>query len=349
MKPKVLVDFHHSSLLRSLIMLFEDRLDMEVYRPLGLQWYVEGYWAINNNYDTAKQFLSRDQIPEDKTPPLNKLNSVRTNKKGIYYCFDPDGIKLNRACTIDFFKRYKFDYVVASIPAHVPLFKRLIRTYNPRAKLIIQVGNNWGISEYQGENVLASVAPLDLSGVNVMFYHQEFDVNLFKPTPVMPTKKIYSFVNVLENMPEAQEDFNFLDMKLTPKGYTLGSYGGQNRDGNMNGAVELANKMQEAELILHCKPGGDGFGHIIYNAYASGRPIICRSSQYRGQLAQELMTYGTYIDIDELGRKQTVEYIQSLTETQLQEMGQRAADQFKRVVNYEKEAEDIKEWLKNLT
>jgi hypothetical protein len=58
---RVLADFHHGSLLRSLVMLFEDRLGMELYRPIGLQWLHRGYWAISNLKGTAKQFL--DLVP----------------------------------------------------------------------------------------------------------------------------------------------------------------------------------------------------------------------------------------------------------------------------------------------
>lgn len=345
MKPKVLVDFHHNSLLRSLIMLFEDRLDIDVYRPIGMDWFYHGYWGINNNYDTAKQFLSRGQIPSDGTCPLN---TVRSNKKGIYYCYDPGGQQTNRACTLDYFKRGTFDYVVASIPAHIPMFKKLIRKYCPHAKLIIQVGNNWGISEYQGENILASIKPFDIQGVNAIFYHQEFDLNIFNVRPHEPTKKIYSFVNVLENMPQAQEDFNELERLLKPYGYQMCSFGGQNRDGNMNGPQELADKMAEADLILHSKPGGDGFGHIIHNAYAMGKPVIIRSSHYRGQLAESLFAQGTFLDIDKLGRNLTAEAIKALDPERLQFMGEAAHRRFTEVVNYEEEAREIKYWLRSL-
>lgn len=342
---KMLVDMHHSSLLRSLIMLFEDRLDIEVYRPIGMDWFYYGYWGINDNYDTAKQFLSRGQIPKDRTCPLN---TVRSNKKGIYYCFDPGGYETNRACLLDYFKRTKFDYVLASIPAHVPMFEKLIRKYNPSAKLIIQVGNNWGISEYQGKNVLASIKPYPVAGVNVKFYHQEFDLNIFKPEPLEHKKRMYSFVNVLENMPQAQQDFIRFEELLRKHGWRLDSYGGQNRDGNMTGPRELAAKIAEASIILHSKPGGDGFGHIIHNAYACGRPVVIRRSHYSGQLAEELFVEGTYLDIDQLGREQTAAELLKLDAQWFVEAGKKARARFEEVVNYDREAEEIKQWLQNL-
>jgi len=355
MAVRVLTDFHHSSLLRSLIMLFEDRLGMEVYRPIGMQWFAEGYWAINNQYDTAKQYLSMDQVPSDGTPVLNRehkkpkpLNTPKNKEKGIFYCYDPGGTDVNRACTLDFFKNKRFDYLIASIPAHIPLYKRLISEYHPSAKLIVQMGNEWPFEFWEGNNILASVKPRQIESANAIFYHQEFSTKIFKPTPCRPTKKVYSFVNVLQNMPQAQGDFDELERLLKPYGYEFGSYGGQNRDGNMNGPRELADKMHDAEFILHSKPGGDGFGHIIFNAYAVGRPVITRSSQYRERLAEELLVPGTYIDLDKLGHTLTAQAIQAHGLDKLEQMGKRASERFQEVVNYEKEAEEIAGWLTRL-
>ena len=65
---RVLCDFHHSSLLRSLVLLFEERLDMALYRPIGMDWFDEGFWAINNQRDTAEQFLKPESQALDGTP-----------------------------------------------------------------------------------------------------------------------------------------------------------------------------------------------------------------------------------------------------------------------------------------
>lgn len=331
-------------------MLFEDRLGIDVYRPIGMEWFTEGYWAINDLEDTAKQFLDLDAAkPKDGTPPLNRYTSKIQQKEGEYFVLDPGGYKAHRAATLDFFKANDFDYVLASIPAHVPLFKELIAKYKPNAKLIVQVGNNWRLEDYQGLNVLASIAPRVTWGVNVMFYHQEFDTKIFKRKPVKLTHKIHTYVNVLGNMPTAEHDFLYLE-RLLPD-YEFKSYGGQCRDGNMNGPVELAKSMHEAEFILHSKPGGDGFGHIIFNAYACGRPVIARPSQYRAQLAEQLLVPGTFLDLDALGLRNCAEKIQldeRFNPDEIKQMGLRAAARFKEVVDYDKEGKEIEAWLTTL-
>jgi hypothetical protein len=356
---RVFTDFHHSSLLRSLVLLFEERLHMRVYRPIGMQWYSEGYWGINDNNATARQFLHPDQAwkPEDGTPPLNKLTVERDQilgerrEDGVYYVADPGRASAHTACTLEFFKTHRFDYVIASIPQHVPLFQELIRKYQPHAKLIVQVGNGWDLTQFSGLNVLASIRPsYSPTDVNLMVYHQEFDTDIFHPTENKPTKKIYSFINILQNMSLGWSDFQSLERMTRPHGIEWRSYGGQCRDGNVDGPIELAAKMREAMMIFHVKEGGDGFGHIIHNAYAVGRPVITRRRHYHGTLAERLLVPGTFIDLDGQSLPEAKNMITRLLymPEELQRMGELAAKQFLQVVDYASEAREISKWLQNL-
>lgn len=356
---RVLTDFHHSSLLTATNMLFGDRLHMMVYRPIGMEWFDEGFWAINDQRDTAEQFLSLDQSfkPGDNTPPLNRpvtsgLDEMlgETSEQGVCYVSDPGGRTAHRACTLQWFKNNQFDYVIASIPQHVRLFERLIAEYWPQAKLIIQVGNNWDLSPYEGKNVLASISPHFAPGVNACFYHQEFDISIFRPRNTEASKQIHSYVNILQRSGQGWNDFCELEKLLKPRGYTFKSYGGQCRDGNITGPLAMANSMHEAEFILHSKPGGDGFGHVLFNAYACGRPLIARPSQYAGQLGEQLLVPGTFIDLDKYGRGEVKNMIIRITAEPdaLFRMGKRAAERFQEVVDYKKEAEEIGLWLTQL-
>jgi hypothetical protein len=344
---RVLCDFHHSSLLRSLVLLFEGRLGMQLYRPIGLEWFEEGYWAINDQLDTAKQFLELDSQPVDKTPPLNFPDWQHAD--GTYSIMDPGGKSSHRACTLEFFKNNQFDYIIATIPAHVPLFERLIAQFQPKAKLIVQMGNNWNLDNYAGYNVLASIAP-QLSPANTLFYHQEFDLRVFHDTPVQPVRKVYSFLNIIQHSGVGWNDYSDLKRMMERQGWEFRAYGGQCPDGNMTGPHELASKMREAAFIFHVKPGGDGFGHIIHNAYAVGRPIITRPSHYRGQLAEQLLVPGTFIDLDRYGRSEVKNILTRLMydPDALVEMGRRAAQRFDEVVDYQKEAEEVAAWLGGL-
>jgi hypothetical protein len=57
---KILCDRHHADLLYSLQRLFEDRLGVEVYVPIGHEWWDEGYWQFGACFGDdrlAQQYL----------------------------------------------------------------------------------------------------------------------------------------------------------------------------------------------------------------------------------------------------------------------------------------------------
>jgi hypothetical protein len=342
----ILTDFHHNSLLRSLVMLFEERLGMNVYRPIGLEWFYEGYWAINDQLDTAKQFLDvKTQVLADNTPPLNV---VKEHSDGVYSVYDPGNITTHNGITLEAFKSQKFDFMIASIPAHISVFQELIKKFQPQAKLIIQIGNNWDPNIFRGLNVMGSVNPGTIEDANVIYYHQEFDTNIFKPTSHKESGRISSYVNLLQELPIGWRDFNELE-KSIPE-IKFNSYGGQCRDGNMSGVVDLANSMNNDDLVFHVKDHGDGYGHIIYNAYACGRPTIIRSSLYRNQLAQELFNDKSCIDLDQYSNDDAIKKIKEIyiNKDVLDEMSINAYKTFKNCVDFEYCAEIIHNWMGTL-
>lgn len=342
----VLTDFHHNSLLRSFVLLFENRLGMNVYRPIGLDWFYEGYWAINDQLSTAKQFLDfENQIIVDNTPPLNV---IKDQSDGIYNVYDPGNISTHKGITLESFKSRKFDYIIASIPEHIPLFQRLIQEFQPQAKLIVQIGNNWNPAIFKGLNVLGSVKPGNIQDANVIYYHQEFDTEVFKLKEHKVSNKISSYINLLQELPIGWKDFIYLESQL--KELSFKSYGGQCRDGNMNGANELADSMNNDDFVFHVKDHGDGYGHIIYNAYACGKPTIVRSSRYTNQLAQELFNKDNCIDLDMMTIEDAVHKIKEVYNHKdvLDQMSINANKSFKNNVDFAYESEKISNWLGNL-
>lgn len=343
---KIFTDFHHSSLLRSFVLLFEERLGYKVYRPIGMDWFYNGFWAINNLEDTAKQFLKEDhQLIKDGTPPLNRTS---LEDCGLYLINDPGDLSYHRAITFYAFTKIKFDIVIASIPSHINLFKRLIAEYQPQAKLIVHIGNEWDFSMFSGCNLLASVKERNLNiDINACFYHQEFDLNIFSYKPYNKSSVINSYINVLQNMETGWKDFLSLESNLNDVGISMKSYGGQCRDGNMAGPLELANSMHQSEMIFHVKDGGDGYGHVIYNAYACGRPVITRKSFYKDRLAEELMNDKNTIDLDQMSIEDAVDLILKIRsdESSMVSASQEAYNSFKNSVDFAIEAERINDWI----
>lgn len=340
-------DFHHNSLLRATVLLFENRLGINVYRPIGLDWFTEGYWAINNSIDTAKQFLDiESSFVADKTPALNMVSGIEDQ---IYKIYDPGNASSHKAITLESFKSMQFDYVLASIPAHIPLYQELIKKYQPSAKLIVQIGNNWPLNILHGFNVLASVKKDSLSGCNAVYYHQEFDTSIFNPSSPAYSRKISSYINILQNMPYGWNDFIKLEIMLDGIA-TVKSYGGQCRDGNKEGPITLSSSMQNDDFIFHVKDGGDGYGHILYNSYASARPVITRSYFYKDCLGSELLNDKSSIDLDKMSLEEAAQKIINvlLDQELLNSMSENAYTTFTSNVDFEYDAQKVRNWIENI-
>lgn len=343
----LLTDFHHNSLLRSIVLLFENRLGINVYRPIGMDWYHDGFWAINNQIETAKQFLDIEtNILPDNTPPLNIIHKY---SDGIFEVYDPGNMSTHKAITLDCFKDIQFDYIIASIPEHIPVYQKLIAQYQPNAKLIVQIGNNWSSHLFKGLNVLASVKPGSIQDANVVYYHQEFDLNIFKPQNKFGSKIISSYINILHEM-LGWNDFINIEEGLREDGCILRSYGGQCRDGNMKGPKELSDSMNNDDLVFHVKDYGDGYGHILYNAYACGKPIITRSSIYQDKLGGELIVDGTFVDLDKCSIEDSILEIKRILNNieELSSMSSKVYNHFINTVNFNHDAYVVKNWLENL-
>jgi hypothetical protein len=374
--PRVLTDFHHAGLLNSLILLFENRLCGQVFRPIGMEWADEGFWNVYDHPATREQYLGIGANTPDGTQPLNKVleDAWLTNESGFsiktYKCQDIDSGKYNRAITLTGFLNMPFDIVIASVPQHVEPFKRLCGLHPNKPKLIFQIGNAWTVEAGLAPNILASAVIDNVpENINFLTYHQEFDLNIFKPIipsdpsiylvedyadngdTLQPCKNIYSFVNCFNISGHFEKDWKLFNKieKLMPN-WNFKSYGGQCRDGSKNGNEEVANAMKEAKFIWHTKNGGDGYGHVIFNSGAVGRPLITKKEYYKGKLGEKLMVDGeTCIAIDDLNPQQIIDKIEYFSEPErYKTMCNNVYVNFRMHVDFDKEAKLVKEFLNKL-
>lgn len=347
-KPLVFADRHHESLFSSIVFIFEDRLKGNVFYPLGMEWYEQGFWNVFPSIQTAKQYLSLDQLykPVDGTPPLNQIIK---REDGVYLVENIDTGNPIKGLDLATFKTMKFDILIASIPQHIEPFKRLISLYQPQAKLILQVGNNWPVETYDVKNVMASAKiPHHPNVPNYIEYHQNFDLSTYHYEPPRNTKKIYSFINCLNVIDIYRKDWElFLELERLLPEYEFRSFGGQTRDGAIRGAEAVAEKTREAEFIFHCKQFGDGFSYGMFTAAACGRPLITRFSDYEGKLAQPLIDIDGQSSIHVDGKPP--EFIaQSIRMATSESMGKEIHRRFKESVDYDREQKAIEVFLSNL-
>jgi len=347
----ILADFHHQALYKSLQLLFEERLGHTLYRPIGMEWYKEGYWNVFPHPGTAQQYLSLDQakkVPrgmEGKPFRKNELpNLLLTDEgDGIYLVDDKGFASTYKAITLPKFQEMKFGIVVSSIPAHIGPFNRLIQECQPGCKHIFQIGNAWG---HQGgvNNVLASTAGFHLPhNTKVCYYHQEFDQELFKYTPPTTSTAINSYIHYMK----APELFRQV-MKFLP-GWESNRYGA-GMDRALAGAVEVAPEIIKSGWTWHYKPEGDGYGHTLFSSYACGRPAVIARHFYTSKLGNELLEDDvTCINIDGLSARQVADKLLYWSEpTRHATMCAAAYKRFCDVVDFGKEGEKIERFVRNL-
>ena len=333
-------DLHHSSLYHSLSLLFEERLGGTLYRPIGKDWFERGIWKMAEIYlnspVTIEQYLGIHSDPDED---------------GIYHPWDGEYECFQKAITYQKFMDLPIDYVIASLPEHIKSFGVLCENHPRHPKLIYQVGNSWSIQEGSAKNILASAVIKDVpTDINIVTYHQEFDLDTFYFKAPEPNRKIYSFINCYATAEHYIEDWiNFLDFEGNMPGWEIRSFGGSCRDGAISGSKNLANKMREANFIYHVKKGGDGFGHILHNAFAVGRPLITRIADYKRRLAEPLLEDGeTCFDVDKYTVEELADKILNLTPLQYEYMVQQVKARFEKYVNFNQEEQEIKLFLDKL-
>ena len=348
---KVFADYHHEDLFYSLQLLFEKRLGWELYRPAGMEWYRDGYWRISELYntkeETAMQFLElRDvkefpYIPPYTGQPVNKIKEVDDES----YTMESNGI-LHRALTLDQFKKMDIDIVIASIPLHFESFAKLIHDHKPKTKLIGHFGNVlWYLKDYKLRNIMASVAPQKVpDGVNAIFYHQEFPLDIFSFEEPNTSQTISSFLHVFDGYPDAPL---FYDTEKIMPDWKFNSYGAGSREGTITGRENIAKAMHDSRFIWHVKLAGDGYGHIIHNAFAVGRPPIVKHEYYKDKLAGELMKDGeTCIFIDGLKPQEIATKIKYYDDpVRYENLARNAYMKFREIVDFDQEEKELRKFL----
>lgn len=359
---KVFCDFHHASLLNSLIMLFEGRLGGCVYRPIGREWYEQGFWKVHDHPATVAQYLDVGGATPDGTPPLNDSGSPMrtewsTKDQCLFHCHDIDSGETNKAITLSYFMNTPIDFVIATLPQHIEPFRRLCDLHKDHPKLIFQIGNEWNAGAHQNmiDGIMSSARVYLPPGIPSVIYHQEFDLSVFSRADIetgIDSRRITSFVNcfdVADIFTHDWHQFEEIEHLMSPI-YEFRAYGGQCRDGSANGSEDLAARIRDAKFIWHVKKGGDGYGHILHNAAAMGRPLIVKMGYYMGKLGADLLIPDvTCIAIDGLTHEQVIAKIRHFSAPeQYGRMSENLYNRFKEVVDFDREYVEIRDFLQRI-
>jgi len=346
---KLLIDQHHAGLWRAFHLLFKERLGLEIYRPIGLEWFENGFWDIakpyNNYIGTVQQFLQirPEYVPKDNTP---SLNSAVIDHPTHYEVWDPMHGYWQKCLTYDQFLNTDIDVLVATVPDHYVTYKHLRNLVKPKAKVICQMGNMFHevhamMRDGIIQNLMASTIQFKTPHkINCVFYHQEIDLNVFKNYPLSNQKNIYSFVIGLPNR-SVYDTYKQVISEAQWRAFA-------SDEPFVYPEQKIADKMSEATLGFHVKPQGDGFGHIIYNWGLIGRPIITNYSDYKDKLAGELLNDQTSINLEAHSVQENTQLMKQLLFNFTNEQSKQISERTLSLLNYENEALNIQSFLDSL-
>lgn len=283
---RLLADRHHADLLYSLQRLFEDRLGIEVYVPLGADWFTEGYWRFGGDVlgpALADQFLGVNDTFYREVEP------------GLYLTFDPAhperpvyGVTLARA------RGSSWDLVLASVQDNQAGFHRFAQETG--ARYLYHVGNTRQMVDWGLDPIALVAAEASIAGRGVIIGEELDSATTFRYRQPVRTGRIVSFVNLAPRIPEVWPVWEEA-RRLLPA-FEFRSFGHDCPDGNLHPVQAIADEMSRAGWAWHDKPTGDGFGQVLHSWAAVGRPLIGHSAYYAGQRGAALWEDGvTCVDL----------------------------------------------------
>jgi len=253
---RLLIDFHHSDLFESHLLLMADRYGWEVWRPIGMEWWDEGYWQFEREYHgdaVAKQYLQvwdsdldsgAIVYRHDKTHPWRELRMVR----------------LDVALSMD------WDVVISSVPDNDAGLARFAKQVG--ATFGVHVGNEAQFSAFgQAAFALCSARmPYALPCPSVE-YHQPFDTDtvFYHDYPPVESKSVASFIQCFAENQVPYAEFLAHARRIPDMDWKVyGAYGGHEEDefacGNLEPVTEVGRRMRQTRVVWHSKAWSDGFG-----------------------------------------------------------------------------------------
>ena len=320
---RVLADYHHAELYESLLLLFEDRFGWEVSRPVGHRWYEVGLWRHSNNLAVVAQFTDM--------PPHAQL-------AGDHYEMSSATVhgRRHRLVTYEQFHSTPWDFVLTTLDGHEQAWQRLADEIGARA--IYQVGNANQPIDWTLRHLVLAAARIEVRGP-ALTYHPEFCCIDYRyaspPTPY----RITNFMNCLSASTPAYEDWLSLQAALPE--FEFREHGIDGCDGMLHACAPIGAAMRESGWAFHDKPMSDGYGFVIHQWAATGRPLLGRARYYAGRLAEPL--WGEGITSLDLGRPGAVDRIRAVAADRARHdlMCRDMAARFGQLVDFDAEAEAI--------
>ena len=357
MTIRVLTDAIHADLLESLHLTLEDRLGYELYVPHGLDWYEAGIWRFEHarlGDAVARQFLQpwHDDIPPDGAWDDG---SRQSSNPGWWVRRDTTHPgRTIRRLTLEQAADLKPDLIISTLAENDLGLAKFAREVG--AHFGVQIGNQgqgsaWGAAEFA---LLSSTTPGFTAWMPHVYYHQEFDTaRLFDAeTERALPDRVGTWVQCATTT-SGYDRFRSLAARTGLDWRWYGHCGEPDEfhGGNMPSTPEVAARMHEARIAWHWKEWSDGYGHVIHNLAAIGRPLLVTSRYYQDKLAGPLLIEGvTSWDIRAHTDDELVRIISRLVsdDDHWRRVCEDTAARFREIVSFDEEAEAIREMLENV-
>jgi len=334
-KIKVFTEWHHGGLFHAQVLLWEKRLGGQVFGPVGYEWVKAGYWRLSGKPETQKQYLEPGYCHQ--------------RGDGKLYYFDKAENINQRRISLDNFKKEKFDVILCTLQEHEKSFRWLRDKYQPQAAYIRLVGNTGEQVDWDRFDNFIDTTGLyqPPSRINSIKIAQEFPLDTFYYKEPENHTTVTNLMNCLKEA-DAYQIWLWLKGKLPDwKFFMHGSLGD---DGMIDGLSALGDKIRDSAFIFQVKHHGEGFGHVIHNAYACGRPVITVAEFYRGKLAERFLIDGfSAILLDDKSPDEALEQIKYFADPQRhKQMCENARGLFEKYVDFDDDFKRFKIFLTNL-
>lgn len=356
MTIRILTDQHHHALAESLLLL-ADRFGWEVWFPAGMEWYDNDYWVFEREWHgdaVARQYLLG--IWADATGKDILLRNDPRHKG-----------RVQKGVTLDAARQMKWDIVLSSLPHNDHGMWRFAQEVG--AHFGVQVGNNvqqsrWDLAEFiLASSTLTGYGPeyigkrFDYAGKPTVMYHQEFDLKTFRHEwPPANRREVASWVNCFAEMSEPYGQFAYIARKYADEFdfKCYGSYGSATPDelaaGDISDVKEVAERMRGARVGWHSKAWSDGFGHVIHDWFAIGRPVLGWARYYADKIAGPLWVEGVTSFDMERPEEEVIAILRRLRDDDdyHRTISENAARRFREVVDFDGEAATIRTMLEGV-
>lgn len=337
---RVLADYHHHDLWESLELLAE-RLGWTLLRPIGMDWFDEGYWNHERKWHgdaIARQYLE---------PWGSDLDGQR---------YDVSHGRWQTLVTLEQARALAPDVVISTLAHNHEGMARFasevgatfgLQIGNVRFSHIDMAEDRWDLAAF---GLVSGFLPVEPPKPHVV-YHQEFSLDDFAPAP--PPRgdrlRVASFVQCYPESPtypawcETAPAVPEFDWRV------YGAYGGAPIDewaaGNLDRCADVAAAMRASDVAWHAKAWSDGYGHVLHNWHAVGRPMLGIWDYYRDQMGGALLVEGeTFWDIGHRTRDEVVTLLRRFAQDG--DFHRRACEasaaRFREVVNFDEEEQAIR-------